>query len=377
MRCAQPKATQPRECIGFFVVDGLMADWLAVLARLGPSGPPCVLVTLAEARGSVPREAGTKMVVTADAAFGTIGGGQLEYEALGVARGLLQDPVAAAELRWFGLGPSLGQCCGGTALVLFEPLAGREEPWQAALRELIERDEPAVLVTALGRSLARKLVVSTNETIGDLGHPRGQAAAVAAARALLEVPGSGVRFEEGEGGTALLLEPIRADGLHVVLFGAGHVGRALVRILGELPCRVTWVDSRAEQFPSEVPANVVIDCTETPQHAVDRAPPGAAFLVMTHNHALDLRLCEKILERNDFCYFGLIGSATKRAKFIKRFKARGIAEGAIERMICPVGIPGVSGKHPGEIAVAVAAQLLIARAEPEPTIGRAPTRVTT
>jgi xanthine dehydrogenase accessory factor len=317
------------------------------------------------------------MVVTADAAFGTIGGGQLEYEALGVARELLAADDPSAELRWFGLGPSLGQCCGGTARVLFEKMAGREEPWQAALRELMERDEPAVLVTAFAPSLARKLVVSRNDAVGDLGDRPGQAAAVAAARALLELPGSGVRFEEGEDGTALLLEPIRADALRIVLFGAGHVGKALVRILGELPCRVTWIDSRAEQFPSEAPANVVIDRTETPQHAVDRAPPGAAFLVMTHNHALDLRLCEKILERNDFCYLGLIGSATKRAKFIRRFKARGIAAGAIERMVCPIGIPGVSGKHPGEIAVAVAAQLLLARAEPEPTVDSVPPRAAT
>jgi xanthine dehydrogenase accessory factor len=91
---------------------------------------------------------------------------------------------------------------------------------------------------------------------------------------------------------------------------------------------------------------------------------------MTHNHALDLRLCEKILGKNDFCYFGLIGSATKRAKFIKRFKARGIAQDLIDRMICPIGIPGLSGKHPGEIAVAVAAQLLMARVAPKPTMGR-------
>ncbi|MGH6913625.1 MAG: xanthine dehydrogenase accessory protein XdhC, partial [Geminicoccales bacterium] len=163
--------------------------------------------------------------------------------------------------------------------------------------------------------------------------------------------------------------------LHVVLFGAGHVGKALVRVLGELPCRITWIDSRAEQFPSAVPPNVVVDCTETPQYAVDRAPAGAAFLVMTHNHALDLKLCETILQRRDFAYFGLIGSATKRAKFVKRFEARGIASEVIDRMVCPIGLPGLAGKHPGEIAVAVAAQLLLARADPEPTTG--PARVTT
>jgi xanthine dehydrogenase accessory factor len=92
---------------------------------------------------------------------------------------------------------------------------------------------------------------------------------------------------------------------------------------------------------------------------VDRAPAGAAFLVMTHSHALDLALCERILRRNDFAYCGLIGSATKRAKFTKRFKARGLPDDVIERLVCPIGIPELPGKHPGEIAVAVAAQLLM------------------
>jgi xanthine dehydrogenase accessory factor len=346
-----------------------MAEWLSLLAQLGVSGRPCILVTLAETRGSVPREAGTKMVVTEDQSFGTIGGGQLEFEALREAREMLASGAAAAQLRRFGLGPSLGQCCGGSARVLFEPMSGQQEPWQAALHELAERGAPVVLVTAIGTG-GGKLVVSGEVVVGALGDPEGHARAVAAARALLEVADAGVRLEEGEDGTALLLEPIRPDGLHVVLFGAGHVGKALVRILGELPCRVTWIDSRAEQFPGEVPANVAVECTEMPQYAVDRAPPGAAFLVITHNHALDLRLCEKILGKNDFCYFGLIGSATKRAKFIKRLKARGIAQDLIDRMICPIGIPGLSGKHPGEIAVAVAAQLLMARVAPEPAMGR-------
>jgi xanthine dehydrogenase accessory factor len=100
-----------------------------------------------------------------------------------------------------------------------------------------------------------------------------------------------------------------------------------------------------------------------PQYAVERAASGAAFLVMTHSHALDFTLCEKILRRNDFSYLGLIGSATKRAKFVRRFKARGLADDVIARMVCPIGLPGLPGKHPGEIAVAVAAQLLMLRAQ--------------
>jgi xanthine dehydrogenase accessory factor len=342
-----------------------MPDWLAVLARLSGSGMSCILVTVAETRGSVPRDAGAKMVVTEDAAYGTIGGGQLEYEALHAARAMLACGVAAAQLRRFGLGPSLGQCCGGVAQVLFEPVCEGTDGWLTALMECAEHGKSAVLVTAIGGPAAGKLVVGSDRVLGSFGDRPGQADVIAAARAALDAPSAGPHLAQTEHG-AVLSELIRPDGLHVVLFGAGHVGKALVRVLGELPCRVAWIDGRADEFPREVPPNVTVECTEMPQYAVERAPAGAAFLVMTHSHALDLTLCEKILRRNDFTYFGLIGSATKRAKFIKRFKARGLPDDLIERMVCPIGLPGLPGKHPGEIAVAVAAQLLTVRAKHAP-----------
>jgi xanthine dehydrogenase accessory factor len=337
-----------------------MTEWLSVLVRLRASATPCVLVTVAATRGSVPREAGTKMAVTEDAAFGTIGGGQLEYEALRSAREMLTCRAAAARLCRFGLGPSLGQCCGGTAEVLLEPTSETTDDWLRALAAYVDRGEPAVLVTALGDAAGGKLVVSRDGASGTFPDSQRQPDAVAAARALLDAADVGPHLEQ-TGDRAVLFEPIRPAGLHVVLFGAGHVGKALVRVLGELPCRVTWVDSRAEQFPRDLPPNVTVECTEAPRYVVARAPSRAAFLVMTHNHALDLTLCERILCRNDFSYFGLIGSATKRAKFTRRFKARGLSDDVIERMVCPIGIPELSGKHPGEIAIAVAAQLLMVR----------------
>jgi xanthine dehydrogenase accessory factor len=339
-----------------------MPDWLDHLIRLSASGERPVLVTVAETRGSVPREAGTKMVVAAAATFGTIGGGQLEYEALHLARELLASGAPAPQLRRFGLGPSLGQCCGGSARILFEPTSERPALWQTALQALVERGEPAVLVTETGDDAAGKIVVSADGVTGVLSEARRHAAAVTAAQALLSDAGAGTRLEEADHESGLLFEPVRPEAFHVVLLGAGHVGKALARVLGELPCRVTWVDGRADQFPGEVPANVTVECTEMPQYAIERASAGAAFLVMTHSHALDLTLCEVILRRGDFSYFGLIGSTTKRAKFVRRLRARGFSAAAIERMVCPIGIPGVPGKHPGAIAVAVAAQLLMERA---------------
>jgi xanthine dehydrogenase accessory factor len=146
--------------------------------------------------------------------------------------------------------------------------------------------------------------------------------------------------------------------MHIVLFGAGHVGHALVRLFGMLPCVVQWVDERDELFPDEVPANVQIEATDTPAAIVDEAPPGAWFIVMTHNHALDFELTERIMRRRDFAWFGLIGSKTKRVKFERRLLDRGVPAERLAEMVCPIGVPGIIDKAPSSIAVAVTAQLM-------------------
>ena len=143
-----------------------------------------------------------------------------------------------------------------------------------------------------------------------------------------------------------------------MLFGAGHVGAAIVRALAELPCRVTWVDEREDLFPAAVPANVSVEATDIPEALVEEAAPGTTFLVMTHSHALDLRLSNAILSRPGQDWFGLIGSSTKRRQFEHRLRERGIANERIEAMVCPIGLPGIEGKAPAVIAASVAAQLL-------------------
>jgi len=142
------------------------------------------------------------------------------------------------------------------------------------------------------------------------------------------------------------------------LFGADHVGAAIVRALSDLPCRVTWIDEREEMFPDLQPANVTIEATDVPEALVTSAPPGSSFLVMTHNHALDQRLSELILQRNDVAWFGLIGSKTKRMQFEHRLHERGISAQRLAEMVCPIGIPGIVGKEPAVIAASVTAQLL-------------------
>jgi xanthine dehydrogenase accessory protein XdhC len=150
--------------------------------------------------------------------------------------------------------------------------------------------------------------------------------------------------------------------MHVVLFGAGHVGHALVRVLGMLPCVVQWVDARDELFPEEFPANVQLEATDTPEAIVDHAPAGAYFLVMTHDHSLDFTLATRIMRRDDFTYFGMIGSKTKRVKFERRLMAHGVPEDRLAEMTCPIGVEGIVDKAPASIALAVAAQLLRVRA---------------
>jgi len=299
-----------------------MADWLT------PAGEPAVLVTVARAEGSVPREAGTHMLVTASGQFDTVGGGHLEHKALDIARGMMTAGRAATvHLERFPLGPSLGQCCGGVVWLLFEPVAGGLEDTMALLRQ--RKREDSCRITAID------------------GAPECR---------LTSDPHKEAHIYTDADGRRWLVDPINAPRAHLVLFGAGHVGAAIVRALAELPCTVTWVDERDAMFPAEVPDNVTIEATDTPEACVDEAPDHASYLVMTHSHALDQQLCEAILSRQNVGWFGLIGSKTKRAQFTSRMEAKGLS---VESMVCPVGLPGIIDKAPAVIAASVAAQLLL------------------
>ena len=153
-----------------------------------------------------------------------------------------------------------------------------------------------------------------------------------------------------------------------MLFGAGHVGKELAHILSRLPCSLTWVDPRPDAFPAAVDANTTVLIEDEPAWAVDDAPANACFLVMTHSHALDFDIVERVLKRSDYRFLGLIGSETKAAKFRARLARKGLPA---ERLVCPIGIVK-AGKHPAEVAVSVAAQL-IAHAPTVPA-ARAPLR---
>jgi xanthine dehydrogenase accessory factor len=294
-----------------------------------------VLVTLVDARGSSPREAGARMIVRPDGGFtGTIGGGALEWMALADAQALLAHRDAAPMRRFDrALGPDLGQCCGGRVGVRLERFDTKDREWVAELAAA-ERNGPIATVAAVenGRRL-RRLLASDETVPTQPGLPREEPA----------VEYFGTRT------TALYL------------FGAGHVGRALVMALAPLPFAVTWIDPRPGAFPPHIPANVTNRTEPDPVPALAAAPDGAFVAIMTHSHALDLELTVAALTLGRFPYVGLIGSATKRNRFVSQMRKLGIADDAIGRLICPIGLTAIHDKAPAAIAAGIAVQLLIMR----------------
>lgn len=333
-----------------------MSHWLQALRRVGERGLDAVIVTVTSGKGSTPREAGAKMVVTVDALHGSIGGGELEYQATDIARGMLRA-TDGRQARRFPLGASLGQYCGGAASLLFERVTAGAG-WVRVAADWLDAGSGCVVVTPMAGADDGHLVVRANETWGSLDSGERDAGAQEIARRMLAGRERAPRLASFDGEAAALFEPLEVEDFSVVLFGAGHVGRALVRVLGTLACRVSWVDSRAGEFPGETPDNVRVVLTDTPAAEVSRADPGSYFLVMTHSHALDFELLEAVLRRDDFAFCGMIGSQTKRRTFEKGLAKHGISPAALARLTCPIGIAGIKGKEPGTIAVAVAAQLL-------------------
>ncbi len=314
------------------------ARWIPELAARVPREGRAVLVTLANATGSTPRESGTAMIVSPSGAFGSIGGGHLEFEALRVARDALAQPAAPAPwIVRFPLAARLGQCCGGVATLAFAVIGDDNRAW---LEDAVAREragEAMDLVTQLDGSREAHAIV---EASGDVDRAR-----------LVNVDGA-----------TRIVHTIVPDGFTVLVFGNGHVGRALVQVIGVLPARVRWIDERESDFPADVPGNVEVVCTDAPVEEIDGAPKGALLVVSTHTHALDFDLVSAALRRDDWRYLGLIGSASKRNQFEKRLLARGFTPAQVARITCPIGrsVP-VRSKHPGAIAVAVAAELLAVR----------------
>ena len=267
-----------------------MRKLIDALTEVLDRGEPACIVTVTKVRGSAPRDAGTRMLVTETETIGTIGGGQLEYQCIRIA----VERICAAEtggddlIRTFPLGSNCGQCCGGVVDVLFESVSAESANRLLEIQELHELQHPFV----------------------------------------------------------------------IAIFGAGHVGSATVATLAGLDCQVRWIDSRSAIFPGDLPANVVTTETDSPAGEVATMPPGSYYLVMTHSHSLDLDICDQVLRRRDAQYCGLIGSLSKRRRFERLLRKQGVSDEMLAELSCPIGVSGIPGKRPQEIAIAVAAELL-------------------
>ncbi len=249
-----------------------MIRWSDTLAECQRTGQSHVLVSVISTEGSVPRNPGSKMLVTEDTLIDTLGGGNLEWHALEYARQLLSEGKNVQRLQKFPLAAALGQCCGGHATLLFECFC-------------------------------------------HVSHS-------------------------------------------LWLFGAGHVGHALSKILQDLPLRLNWVDNRPAQFPVDLAADIIQHHPEAPTDVFNQMRPNDSLLIMTHSHDLDYHLCETALTQQHQGFIGLIGSDTKAARFRHRLRHAGFTTEDVNRIECPVGVTGIGGKRPMEVAVSIAARVI-------------------
>lgn len=283
------------------------------LARQALPREAVALITVLATEGSAPRGAGARMAVTASAMAGTIGGGRLEHQLVAQARAILAHPAGTWRVQDYPLGPLLGQCCGGRVRVMVERLG--EAGWFDAPTHTMLH-EGAVERAPLG-----------NRPIAPIP-ARGP------------LPAPGFAFAEPQDGPRLPL----------MLFGAGHVGRAIAGRMDGLPIAPGWYDSR----PGFDAPGVVIATEDELVACAASAGSDHAVLILTHDHGLDYRLTAAAL-RSQARFVGLIGSATKRSRFLARLRGEGVDAA---RLTCPIGMPGITGKEPDTIAIAVLAQLL-------------------
>lgn len=285
-----------------------------------------VRVVIADHRGSAPRHAGAAMLVWWDGQSGTIGGGRLEHDALRRARLQLAQRRPVETLAQ-PLGPALGQCCGGAVTVVSECFD------RARLAHLGDH------VVDHGAFLRPITPVA-----GHAGAPPKSLQ-----RLLRSCDQPPVTLARG-----WLLEPLFRPARHVVIYGAGHVGRALAALLVPLDdFGVTLADARADLLAG-LPDRLILRADL--HNALDAAPDTAEHFVMTHDHQLDLDLCHRLLARPAGSV-GLIGSQTKRARFRRRLQQLGHSLHTIDRLKCPIGLPEL-GNQPQAIAIGVAQTLL-------------------
>ncbi|WP_419317886.1 xanthine dehydrogenase accessory protein XdhC [Caulobacter sp. ErkDOM-E] len=313
----------------------------AALARI-EHNDAAALVTVLATEGSAPREAGTKMVVWEGGQSGTIGGGNLEHQATTQARRMLTGSQASFAIQDYPLGPLLAQCCGGRVRLLIERVEAASRDWLTDAARRMDAAQPFEVRTRFNPGLLTKTVAPI--AASSEAPPVTLAGAQATAR--------GARPTLGDE----LVERNDAPRPPLLVFGAGHVGQAVTRAFAPLPFKLSWFDSRPET--ADIPGVTVAGPAEMAAAAMG-AGGDAYGLIFTHDHGLDYALASAGLAGGGFAYLGLIGSKTKRARFMSRLRDDGFSEAALTRLTCPIGLLHLRSKAPEVIAVSVAADLLM------------------
>ena len=319
------------------------ANWITeAIQRIDAHGA-VVRASIIGVKGSAPREAGAMMLIGPDDIWQTIGGGTLEFEVMQQARSLLAE--LPADENWHrrvttaALGPDMGQCCGGVVRLLLEVFSTVERP---VLCELAAMSGPVMLAHPLAGGEALTCAVSEPGTVAASADTIGLNAEKTFFLTRRDLP----------------RRPL-------FLYGAGHIGRALVGMLASLDLDVHWIDIKPARFPVFIPNGVRRVIASDPSIIAGHAPRDTIHLVITHNHSLDEAICHKVMSADGFARLGLIGSATKAARFRQRFARAGISDDQIARLVCPIGISGIEGKHPARVAISIAARVAIWQQELE------------
>jgi len=348
-------------------------DWLEEVNKHNSSSKSYVIISVVETKGSAPCSVGEKIIYSGeDNFYGSIGGGNFEYKAIQRAQDLIDENARHTEVVRYPLGASLGQCCGGYVKVMFESFVDtkvktNEQGWLSYASNLSQKKNDFVLITSLNSEgsfcgLEDKLVLNHKQIYDDsLGNIKS--------KELLEIINS-LKDElasSGSTNTTILRETeglccesfVHSSVQAVVVFGAGHIARALMSILTKLPISIYWIDDRQSQFDQydgDV-SSINILC-DKPAEVVLDLPNDAYCMIITYSHQLDFEICEQIILRDSFCYLGVIGSLIKGNKFRKRLLNKGFSEHIVDKLMCPIGLKYKYFKSPITIAVSIATELI-------------------
>lgn len=307
----------------------MIRPWKELASFVGEFGSGA-MITVFDLKGSGPREVGARMIVSPSGRIsGTIGGGRLEWDAMAKAQRMITQKEKLPAIKNYALGPELEQCCGGAVKLLFE---------------VYDEADSEFLEEAAATEGSETFTVATN--------PSGE-------REILNGPhDADAAISQNIDGTIVAHFTSRLT--PIWLFGAGHVGSALVNALSALPFDVTWIDQRAAPLNDDR-SNANLMISANPVEALNECPDDALVVIMTHSHGMDLELCRAALVQDRFSYVGVIGSRTKAARFRLHLEKSGLSQEQIAKLVSPLGVPEIQGKEPAVVAASITAQLLAVR----------------